>query len=569
MAARFAPDAVLVQTNLTGVLADIQDDPDSPDANWLTATDTSANTELGASYGLPDRPLKTGAGLQEFRVLVRKAGGINDPTVSVELYEAGVFIANVVASQALTSTTGVVLSGTWDASLLSNPDGSGVEVRVVGTAPGGANADRSTVEVGAVEWNATLEAVLGSANLPSSGTTTVAGTVFGQDSYFITMGFGDDDVTYEGVIQVFAVTTELTSTATATSESDVTSFGTAVTTGTASASVTAYLAQFAASAVSATGGITAEGLVFSGDYNITMGFGSNPQFYQGDFPPTADTRASSSLSVVGTRTQFDTVTLASDGSSLIVGKAASFASPAASGNALVVATALAISGGSVTTSASATLSSQGIRGNFGESMLSASSSLTVSPSVESYGAVLSSGTATASGASDVSAYGVTASSGVAEIVADAYATVPVAIWLTSEAVFEPRISLADMYADAYLNADGYAMAYASASLNAAASTLQVSVARSFGGASLSASSEMSPSGYATATSSASLSAEAGVAALRKIKLRSDAVCVATAWPPTVHVGDDSAGVSETQYSLHQYDWQVRHAGVIHKTLVNA
>lgn len=36
-ATRIAPDAILSQTNLTGVVASIQDDPDSADANWLTA----------------------------------------------------------------------------------------------------------------------------------------------------------------------------------------------------------------------------------------------------------------------------------------------------------------------------------------------------------------------------------------------------------------------------------------------------------------------------------------------------------------------------------------------------
>lgn len=32
-----APDAILAQTNLTGAVGNIQDDPDSPDANWLVA----------------------------------------------------------------------------------------------------------------------------------------------------------------------------------------------------------------------------------------------------------------------------------------------------------------------------------------------------------------------------------------------------------------------------------------------------------------------------------------------------------------------------------------------------
>jgi hypothetical protein len=34
---RFAPDAILAATGLTGAVSAIQDDPDSPDGNWLTA----------------------------------------------------------------------------------------------------------------------------------------------------------------------------------------------------------------------------------------------------------------------------------------------------------------------------------------------------------------------------------------------------------------------------------------------------------------------------------------------------------------------------------------------------
>lgn len=34
----FIPDSILSITNLTGPVSNIQDDPESPDANWLTAT---------------------------------------------------------------------------------------------------------------------------------------------------------------------------------------------------------------------------------------------------------------------------------------------------------------------------------------------------------------------------------------------------------------------------------------------------------------------------------------------------------------------------------------------------
>lgn len=47
----------------------------------------------------------------------------------------------------------MVVSATWDAALLGTPDGSAVELKVVGHRSGGNPNLRRTVEVGAVEWN--------------------------------------------------------------------------------------------------------------------------------------------------------------------------------------------------------------------------------------------------------------------------------------------------------------------------------------------------------------------------------------------------------------------------------
>ena len=149
---RLAPDAILVQTGLSGSVTAIDEDPDSPDASWLTSS-VGTNTDLRVSFPLPSGNLNTGAGLQEFRVRVRKTTGSTAPTCVVELWENGSLVTTVVASTSVTSTTGVVLSGTWDASLLSNISGANVECRVVGTVGGGNPGNRAAVEVGAVEWN--------------------------------------------------------------------------------------------------------------------------------------------------------------------------------------------------------------------------------------------------------------------------------------------------------------------------------------------------------------------------------------------------------------------------------
>jgi len=70
------------------------------------------------------------------------------PTVRIDLYDAGVFKATVLAATSVTSATGQLFSATWDASLLADATGAGVECYIYGTL-----TDKETVEVGAVEWN--------------------------------------------------------------------------------------------------------------------------------------------------------------------------------------------------------------------------------------------------------------------------------------------------------------------------------------------------------------------------------------------------------------------------------
>jgi len=150
-----SPDGLLVQTNLSGLLSDIQDDPDSPDGNWLTRHLNHKDTVCRVSFPTPSGNPTVGADLQEFKIWVRQQpdGEGADPTVRIELYENGSSLATILTDTAVSSPTGALYSGTWNANLLSNADGSGVECYIYGTAVGGPPKNRCTVEVGAVEWN--------------------------------------------------------------------------------------------------------------------------------------------------------------------------------------------------------------------------------------------------------------------------------------------------------------------------------------------------------------------------------------------------------------------------------
>jgi len=69
---RQGPDVLLLQTNLSGVIADIQDDPDDPDANWLTYIANNVDTVCHVSFPAPTGNPTVGADLQEFKIWVRQ-----------------------------------------------------------------------------------------------------------------------------------------------------------------------------------------------------------------------------------------------------------------------------------------------------------------------------------------------------------------------------------------------------------------------------------------------------------------------------------------------------------------
>jgi hypothetical protein len=235
-AERLPPDAIITQTNLTGAVTDIDEDPDSPDANWLTASgksvlrtsfgtpadtpggvnaqnfrvlmrksgtglttgeetlfptaleasanytgaaigdfdddpdtttdygnwDGNGNTDVRVSFGNPSgNNLKTGAGLQEFRIAGRKADstGGNTPTYDVELWESGVLVSVLTSGASWPDDTGkTIISATWNASLLSDGTGDGVEVRIEQTdGATGTPGNRRAIEIGGIEWNVDYE----------------------------------------------------------------------------------------------------------------------------------------------------------------------------------------------------------------------------------------------------------------------------------------------------------------------------------------------------------------------------------------------------------------------------
>lgn len=147
-----APDAINDSTNLTGSVTDIDDDPDSPDGSWLTATSAGAATSCRVGFPTPSGVPNTGAGLQQFRLWLRKhASGGNNPGCQIRLQE-GTTVLSTLASITITSNTGELFTANWDASLLGTADGSACEVRVIQLSGHTGGGSARSMEYGAVEW---------------------------------------------------------------------------------------------------------------------------------------------------------------------------------------------------------------------------------------------------------------------------------------------------------------------------------------------------------------------------------------------------------------------------------
>ncbi|MGB0747196.1 MAG: hypothetical protein ACPGO3_00475 [Magnetospiraceae bacterium] len=152
------PNTLLDQTNLSGALADIDEDPAGPDGAWLTAASDNVDSICRTGFPTPAADLQTGANLQTFRAWVRVTANASAIDFNMYLYEAGSILNGgaPIATLNTASTSGVLITGTWNAALLADISGADVEVEIVATKSGGSPAARTTGEVGAIAWDVAL-----------------------------------------------------------------------------------------------------------------------------------------------------------------------------------------------------------------------------------------------------------------------------------------------------------------------------------------------------------------------------------------------------------------------------
>lgn len=154
MTTRIAPDGILAQKNYKKIsVADIAGDPSNPTGLWAQ-WDKSGDTEVLAKF--PPPPTNP-SGTQVFEVLIRKAGGPGGRKQAwqLELWENkdGVLVLSYDWNVDLPEE-GLVVSGSFDASILTDPTGSQVQCKMRQVLDGayGPPKDRRSIEVGGMVW---------------------------------------------------------------------------------------------------------------------------------------------------------------------------------------------------------------------------------------------------------------------------------------------------------------------------------------------------------------------------------------------------------------------------------
>ena len=183
-----APDAILTITDCSpNDVTYVQDDPDSPDVNWIVADNNNVAPFLSLSFPTPVGTLTGGTDLQTMQVLVRQfdEGQVGTPRVDIELIDT--VTQEVIASVGSPNnvpTGETIFNIPFDADDLTNPANFKIEITVTKT--GGGPDNRNTVDFGAVQWEAIVDetgttfeqSVVGS--MPASSGTATTITTFGE-----------------------------------------------------------------------------------------------------------------------------------------------------------------------------------------------------------------------------------------------------------------------------------------------------------------------------------------------------------------------------------------------------
>lgn len=151
---RLAPNAIITQTNLSGGLGDITDDPESPGGTHMTATGSPAVLHVG--FATPTNFEQAVPGCHSFRVRLQNTDPADQEIIISEagLYESGVLRENLLANREGVTTplpgagsSDVIYEFIFSPGSLVAPSGANLEFRFVTGDPAGGEARIRAVDL--------------------------------------------------------------------------------------------------------------------------------------------------------------------------------------------------------------------------------------------------------------------------------------------------------------------------------------------------------------------------------------------------------------------------------------
>lgn len=139
-----------LSSHITGTISTPTNALGAPNSTWTTDTGNSSWTSRFACDNPPAGQVLSGT--QTVTVRVRKQLGTGNPTLTMELWENGVFVSSFFINQVITSLTGEDVVGFFSAGQVTNPNN--VEIFMSGQASGGGPSARAAVQIDGVTWAA-------------------------------------------------------------------------------------------------------------------------------------------------------------------------------------------------------------------------------------------------------------------------------------------------------------------------------------------------------------------------------------------------------------------------------
>lgn len=317
----------------------------------------------------------------------------------------------------------------------------------------------------------------------------------------------------------------------------------------------------------------------SGNFSITESFSdpSDAGFYEGaveTFSGAVLLESTSTATSSGTADAFGAVSMTASGSTLSVGFINRFASATLASSSSLTVIARSISGDlQITTPLDEFWF---YRGHLTPHLdAEATSSMAVDPSVTTYGQATLSAEASTMFVGSSARFTNVMASGTATMTVAAEVLTEASISLSSAAVtvfdgYPGLLGDATLAGEATLTSTAMMVAFYQVPLAATSQLVVDGSAVKIAQAEMRSSGTMSVVGTATSFSYHWFAGESTLEAKpARIAMHGKSTLSVVAWPPTVHLGDDTAQVNEDEYVASQNDWQVQWSNRVRKSLANA